>query len=351
MRMKFLPFWPTNSYHTLLAKHLEQLGVQVEAIRLNDRSFFFFSHVVKGGKPDILHFHTLHTFFLAKTPFTLFLKFVIFFSQVIILRLIGIKIIWTVHDLKNHDNLQLKSELLFRICFARFADRIITHCEFAKQEVVKLYRLPNYEKIVVIPHGNYIGYYEQQMSQEQARKILDVPDDSLLFLFLGSIQAYKGVLELIEAFKQLHNDKVYLAIVGKTQTDGLAQQISLMTQGHANIKFIPGYVADDQIQVYMKACDAAVLPYRDILTSGSIILAMSFGRTCIAPRIGCIPEALDAAGAFLYDPDAEDGLLQAMKLTIQKQAELLSLGERSRDIVEQWNWNRISEMTLKVYQR
>lgn len=348
-KVKFLPFWHKNPYQILLAKHLEKLDIQVEAVN-PDSTIFFLAVALRGGKPDILHFHTLHPFFLAKTKLTLILKFILFFSQTLILRLMGVKIVWTVHDLKSHENTQIKSERIFSICFAKFASGIITHCSSAKQEVAKLFRLKNDDKIFVIPHGNYIGYYEQQISQVEARKILGIPDEGLLFLFLGLIRPYKGVPELIDAFKQLHDDNVYLAIAGEAVTAGLAQEINSMALGHANIKFIPGYIADDKIQVYMKASDAVVLPYRDILTSGSVILAMSFAKACVAPRKGCIGEVLEKSGAFLYDLDAEDGLLKAMKQTVQSQAELVSLGERHRQTVEQWNWDRISEMTFKVYQ-
>src|SRR5690606_40109602 len=75
----------------------------------------------------------------------------------------------------------------------------------------------------------------------------------------------------------------------------------------------PHFVPDAEIQVYMNAADAVVLPYHDVLTSGAVVLAMSFGKACIAARIGCIPDMLDDAGAILYDPDRSDGRREALK--------------------------------------
>ena len=69
-----------------------------------------------------------------------------------------------------------------------------------------------------------------------------------------------------------------------------------------------GAVPDDRMQVYLRAADAVVLPYRDVLTSGSAILAMTFGQPVIAPAIGCLPESLGSEGTILYDADAPDGL-------------------------------------------
>ncbi|WP_242482112.1 glycosyltransferase, partial [Trichormus variabilis] len=72
-------------------------------------------------------------------------------------------------------------------------------------------------------------------------------------------------------------------------TDMLLQKID----NEPNIKFIPGFVPSEKLQIYLNACDVVVFPYRDILTSGAVMLAMSFGRACIAPRKGCIAEVLD----------------------------------------------------------
>ena len=141
-----------------------------------------------------------------------------------------------------------------------------------------------------------------------------------------------------------------MPIVGKT-SDVLAEQIRQMTRGYENIKFIPSLVAGDQVKVYMNACDAVVLPYRDILTSGSVILAMSFARACIAPRKGCIAEVLDERGGILYEPDDENGIFKAIERAVQKKSDLLCMGAHNRQVVEQWDWESIAEMTFKTYQR
>lgn len=348
LKVLFLPWWSRNPYQQLLTKHLEQVGVEVE--NFNHNSIIFLTAEVLGWKPDIIHFHTLYPFFLSSNRFTFLCKFFTFFSQVVILKLMGVKMIWTVHDLKNHENIQVQSERIFNIFFARFADAIITHCEIAKREAVKSFRFKNDFKVLVIPHANYIGCYENTINRLEAQTKLGIKDPKLILLFLGLIRSYKGVPELIDAFKQLESEDVYLVIAGKAPNE-LAEQIRQTIIDHDNIKFIPGFVAEDKIQVYMNACDVVVLPYRDILTSGSLILAMSFGRACIAPRKGCIKEVLDDGGGFLYEPDDEEGLSKAIAMALQKKSDLLRMGEHNRDKIEEWNWERIAQMTFKVYQR
>ena len=52
----------------------------------------------------------------------------------------------------------------------------------------------------------------------------------------------------------------------------------------------------------MNASDVVVLPFRDILTSDSAILAMSFGKPVITPAIGCTLDILKDSRNFPYNP-------------------------------------------------
>ena len=348
LKVFFLPWWSKNPYQKLLVKHLEQLGAEVKTF--NHNHTIFLTPAVIQWRPDVIHFHTLYPFFLASNKFKFLCKFFTFFSQVLILKLMGVKIVWTIHDLKNHENIQVKFERTFNICFSRLAYAIITHCEIAKQEVIASFHLKKDDNIFVIPHANYVNYYENAIDRSEAQKTLGIKNAKLIFLFLGLLRGYKGVPELIDAFKQIEDDEVYLVIAGKASNE-LAEQINLTLRGYDKIKFIPGFVADDQVQVYMNACDVVVLPYRDILTSGSVILAMSFARACIAPRKGCIAEVLDERGGILYEPYDDNGIFKAIERAVQKKSALLCMGAHNRQVVEQWDWEGIAEMTFKAYQR
>ena len=347
LKTLFAPqFLNINPYQKQLTEHLVELGIQVEGI---DQSKIFLPTAVTQWIPDILHLHWLHTYFRAPNAVKSLFRLVKFISGLVILRLRGVKIVWTAHNLNSHEKLYVWLDQICTFIVAKLAHAIIAHCEAAKCEIATTLQLRNKEKIFVIPHGNYTSYYENKIDPVEARKTLNIPNSNFVFLFLGLIRPYKGMFELLEAFKQLHHDKVQLVIAGKIWNDELAEQIRQKTEGHNNIKFVPGFVPDGQIQVYMNACDVTVFPYRDVLTSGAVILAMSFGRTCIAPRMGCIGEILDNSGAFLYDPNLEEGLFQAMNRAVENSAELLCMGEYNQQSADQWSWNHVAEKTLNVY--
>jgi len=90
------------------------------------------------------------------------------------------------------------------------------HGEAARSEVISAFRLKNHEKISVIPHGNFITLYDNSIDRTKARANWVFLIQGHVMLFLGGIRPYKGVLELIDAFKRLSKDvaEAELLIVG-----------------------------------------------------------------------------------------------------------------------------------------
>ncbi|MBD2494039.1 glycosyltransferase family 4 protein [Nostoc sp. FACHB-280] len=354
MKSIFLPRTnDDNPYQKELINHLNTLDIQADFPHPSSSTTFFLPAVLFPQKANILHLHWLHPFFAGSNFLEKSIKLSFFILELIILKLLRIKIIWTVHNLKNHENKNLALDTLCSYLVAKLTDAIIAHCDSAKEEVIKSFSLKdNQDKVFVVPHGNYINCYDNNIQKTLARKSLNIDDSAVVFLFLGMIRPYKGVLELIDTFKQLHHDASQLVIAGKVyqnspeMTDLLLQRID----NDPKIKFIPGFIPSEKLQIYLNASDVVVFPYRDILTSGAVMLAMSFGRACIAPRKGCIAEVLDNSGAFLYDIDDEYGLIQAMKSALEQHTQLSTMGQYNRQLAEKYDWLNIAKITSNVYQ-
>jgi glycosyltransferase involved in cell wall biosynthesis len=229
------------------------------------------------------------------------------------------------------------------------ASLVITHSETARNLVMREFSMDNKHPIVVVPHGNYTESYDNTVSAENARKHLELDGGSVIFLFFGNIRPYKGVPELIEAYQRLQSSSHSLVIAGRPLNDNTLFDIKRRIENNKRIQLREGFIPDEDVQVYMNASDVVVFPYQDILTSGAIILAMSFGRACIAPALGCIPDVLDDRGAFLYDPSVPDGLRNAMQKAVHSRALLKQMGEWNRTRAAEWNWGRIAERTADIY--
>ncbi len=315
-------------------------------------SYGFFAvlrSVKRYWKPDILHVHWPHPFLVGNSKFMTMIKSIDFICELFLLKLLGIKIIWTVHNIVDHEGKFKSLELSFNKFLAALCDRLIVHCTSAKAEVTKVYH-KSASSIVVISHGNYIGRYKNVITVPEARDELKLGAEDTVFLNFGFIRPYKGVPDLISAFKKLNHPHAKLLIAGKPYDNEIAAHILDSCKDNENIKNILEFIPDEDIQIYMNAADLIVFPFKDILTSGSVILAMSFGKPVIAPQAGCITDILNEKGSFLY-LKTENGLLEAMQhaLTAGKK-NLLDMGLYNFELARQLGWNETAKRTYSVYQ-
>lgn len=346
LRVAIVPRYRGNPYLTQLEEQLTRLGVRVGRFGQSASS------TLKGlitHRPHVLHVQWLDAFFVAASVPVALGKMALFFGAVLLLKLLGCRIVWTAHNLRDHENRNPKLDRLCTSFVVRHADAIIAHCQAAKRELVEEFAVRAPEKVVVIPHGHYCDAYPNTVSRAEARDALGVADGTTMLLFLGQIRPYKGVSALIDAFRTLDLEGAELFIVGQVRDERHLETLQRKVHGQPGIRFEPVFVPDEQMQVYLNACDAVMFPYRDILTSGAVVLAMSFGRACVAPRLGCIPEALDERGAILYDPDDPGAFRSALAAAVERKADLAGMGEHNRRRAEEWRWDLIAKQTLAVY--
>jgi beta-1,4-mannosyltransferase len=102
-------------------------------------------------------------------------------------------------------------------------DKIIVHSPCAKNEIVKAYGFRT-GRIAVIPHGSYLHYYGNVIDRVRARERLQVSGGDMVFLYFGQVRPYKGVPELIDAFKRLDCQRAKLFITGELLTPEIASK-------------------------------------------------------------------------------------------------------------------------------
>jgi glycosyltransferase involved in cell wall biosynthesis len=342
----------SNPYQDLLLSNLSRMGIHAEygkrKIYYSNIDVSLLYNVLKNKNFDVLHLHWQHPFMLHKKKQLMIFRSLLFVFQLLMLKFLKIKIVWTVHNLKNHENKYVKAELFFSRILARLADGIIVHCNASKNEIVKIFKI-NEHKIHVIEHGNYIGVYKERYTRDQSRKIMNIAESQFVFLFIGLVRPYKGINELIESFKKIKDASVKLIIAGRIEDKALAELLKDKASDCQNILFELHYIEDDEMEIYLKAADVLVLPYRDIINSGSAVLGMSFGKAIISPRMGCLPEILQSKGGILYDPDLENGLIEAMRKVLASKNNISDMGKENLETAKKWGWQGVAASTANVY--
>jgi glycosyltransferase involved in cell wall biosynthesis len=357
LRVLFLPdYGRGNPYQRELARELGSHGVTVIGARAPKRGpLGIVNSWWKASRPRIVHLHWTHAYLGQRASGRharwRTARAWLFVAQLITLRLFRVRIIWTLHNLGIHEeraderlNVAIHRQLVRR------SGAVIAHCEAAVRAAVETYQLSEVDatKLRIIPHGSYVDVYGPLVDRAVARDQLAIPPDARLFVFIGAVRAYKGITELIEAVRALPADaNARLIIAGRpfdqAEGDAVRQAAGDDDRITLRLEFIP----DEELPVLLGAADAVALPFRDILTSGSAILAMSYGRPVIAPSLGCLPETLPADGNLLYDAEDEGGLRWALWRALT--ADLDEPGARNLRHAKELDWARIAEQTVRLY--
>lgn len=351
MTVVFVPdFSDANPYQSNLAAELEASG---ESVVMGKRGGVFpiIRSCRENGDVSVVHVHWLDPYLFGSAfPITV-VKALSTLVELFVLKLLGVSLVWTCHNVSAHESPHPRVERAFKRVFVRsgLCDRVFVHCEAMKADIVTAYDLPGEarSRMVVVEHGHYIDDYENGVDRATARAELDIDPSERVFLFFGQIRPYKGVFELIEAFRAVADTGSRLLIAGKPQTDAIRARLEATTRNDDRIDLALGFVPDDRVRVYMGAADAVVLPFRHITTSGSAVLAMSFRRALVVPRLGCIPEMLDDEGAILYDPDDPDALSAALRAAESR--DLGRMGEHNYRLARSRDWETVANRTAAVY--
>lgn len=129
------------------------------------------------------------------------------------------------------------------------------------------------------------------------------------FLAVGTLDERKNVLRLASAFARLgHGSLTYVG-------DGpLREQLA---RDHPGVRLV-GQVEQDEVVLWMQACDVLCLPSTVEPFGQVLIEAMACGRSVVATRVGGPPEFVPPEAGVLVDPlsvdDIERGLRAAATL-------------------------------------
>lgn len=341
-------FWPNyaraNPYQSLLyrsaLKTHEIVAAPIEeAVRALE--------IAPEASPAIFHLHWTNFLFVgvtdrgsARLAVRAFLKSLIRFKE------LGGRIIWTIHNTLSHDNpfVDLERSLSERI--VKLADVVHFHSAASISEVRAIFDIPSH-KIRISRHGHYLGVYADYISRETARATLGIEEDEEVILFLGQVRPYKGVGQLVQSFRQiLKNNPRARLVIGGAIHDAFWNTVepALNMQERARILASERFLDETEMQVFLRAADLAVFPYRNILTSGSLLLALSFGLPVVIPEVGMTREVLKGSDAgVLYDRADPDGLLRALNSLLAKLREGQELQSAALAVAQGQGWPNVAE--------
>jgi glycosyltransferase involved in cell wall biosynthesis len=275
-------------------------------------------------------------------------------------KLLGKKTLLTVHNVNvrlRDSNDSWFNRLTLKIQY-RLVDHLFVHTEYMKRELIGQFDVTA-SSISVIPFGINNAVPDTNLNPEDAKRRLGIPEYDRVILFFGNIAPYKGLEYLIEAFQQIAPKyrEYRLIIAGNLKNcESYWNVVQESLSRHVNrdrivlrIEFIP----DDETEVYFKAADVLVLPYRYIYQSGVLFLGYSFGLPVIATDVGVLREdIIEGKTGFVCKPEDSADLASGIEKYFASDLyhDLNSRRQEIREYARQrYSWDVVGQLTKNVY--
>lgn len=277
-------------------------------------------------------------------------------------KLLSKKTVLTVHNVNmaerdSHDS--WLNRLTLRVQY-QLADHLFVHTKRMKNELVEQFGICG-DKVSVIPFGINNAVPQTALNSDDAKQRLRVAGIERTILFFGNIAPYKGLEYLIEAFRLIMTEgPLYrLVIAGNPKNcEVYWGRIQAALREHPyrdrilqKIEFVP----DCETEVYFKAADVLVLPYRHIFQSGVLALGYSFGLPVIASDVGALREDIvEGMTGFVCRPEDPEDLARTLMKYFS--SSLYSELDRRRPEIQRYasrkySWEIVGDQTINVYKK
>ena len=304
-----------NPYNATLYEHLAARGVRVEELSVSRLALH---------PPDVVHVHWPElTFLSGRRWWRTLWRMGTFGAALSVARLRrGTRLVWTVHNLHPHEasTSRLQSRLFWWL-WPRMVDGVLTLTTSAldavRAEHPSLRRVP----AAVTPHGDYRAELGRGITRQDARAALGIEPGARLLLFVGQVREYKNVPALVESFSRLPGPDDRLVIAGQAKDAGVRAAVTALAAEDPRVRLELDFQEPARLSAWLSAADAVVLPYSDVLNSGTALLALSADRPVIVPCLGAMPELRDTVGpewVHTYEGPLDDALRDGLAWAVER---------------------------------
>lgn len=245
----------TNPYLRMLGDSIaRQPGVGV-------RPFSWRSALL--ARYDVFHVHWPEILVQGATPLKSAARQLLTLALLVRLAVTRTPIVRTMHNVEAHEGLGVTRRILLGLLDRR------TTLVIRLSETTPV---PPGVIVETIPHGHYRDWYPRTPVEREPGHVA----------YIGLIRPYKGVEDLVTAFRDVPGD-VRLTAAGRPSTPELTATLERLAEGDARIDLDLRYLDDDDLARTIGRSELVVLPHRGMHNSGSVLAALSLDRPVLVP--------------------------------------------------------------------
>lgn len=353
IRIFYYPFSPgLNPYFRLLRDAIEtqHSDIDIEMLDLDRLSFREIFRIV--GKKSIIHHHWVPE--LSRDNGGLgslwqYRRIIRSYAVMTLLRAVNrVLIIWTVHNanVKMLATQQFWTPFLHRL-MERISDGLIFHCKDSMRDYFP--ESPG-KPYAIIPHGHNIGVYGPPISDHtQARRLLGIPQNKIVFLILGWLRKYKQLDWLLKALHEYQDERAAFVVAGMTQG---RSSFPLPNEILSDPRFIlvNNFVPMGYMRWVLAAADFNLNAQQRGYVSGVTLLALSYGLPVINIRWGCAPAIVrNRVNGLLFRRDTLHRVLdEAVRIRLNT-ARYRRMKSEALESAARFDWELIGRHTGNFY--
>ena len=249
----------TNPYLVMLQQSLRSLPL-VEVKNFSWRTALL-------GKYDVFHVHWPEILVSGQSPLKKIVRQALTLGLVLRLRMRRTPLVRTVHNVEMPQDISKRE---------RFLLRLIDDTTTLRIRLNSTTPIPAGAPFHTIPHGHYRDWFAEYPPRVQ------VPGQ---IGYIGLIRRYKGVEDLVRAFRGTRDDLdgLTLLLAGKPTSGALAETIRRGSDGDSRIHLDLNFISDEALVEVVTSSELLVLPYRFMHNSAGVLTALSLGTPVLVP--------------------------------------------------------------------
>lgn len=292
------------------------------------------AHTIKKMAPDLLIMQWWHPYFAP--------------CDWILLKILRkIKTVFICHNVFPHERFPMDRFLTKMVL--KLGHGFVTQSDMDTQDLRSILSKAN---CITAVHPTYDKFNYENMSMDEARRLLGIAKEKKVLLFFGFVREYKGLKHLLRAMPSIAEkyEDAELWVVGEFGSDRNDYlEIIEQTNIADRLRLVDQYVPDTEIQKYFAASDLVILPYESATQSGIVQIAYGFSKPVIATEVGGLPDVvIHEKTGFLVPVKNEKKLAEAV-IRFFKEDRAQEFQKNIEKEMYRFSWERMREHVEELW--
>jgi len=206
------------------------------------------------------------------------------------------------------------------------------------------------EKILVAPSGVDVKSFSLDISKEESREKVGLPQNKTIILYTGHLYSWKGVDTLAEASSNFDDNTIFI-FVGGTDKDVLNFKNNYKNKNNI---LVLGQKRNSEIPYYLKSANLLVLPNsgkedisRKYTSPMKLFEYMASGIPIVTSNLPSIREIVDESMVYFFEPDNAEDLSKTIKRALLETEGSIEMTNNAYNLISNYSWENRAKNILE----